>query len=181
LALQATPLILFPRVIISMLSSEMHKYPTRECPAQYRHLYITINASALETYFSRTLGFALLAIAVISVLMTGLIPLSTASEPISLSDADPKAPYAIPTILVTTVFHTVCSIYLYTWYSASGQAGFLLGLLGYAGLATLGLWYMMFGSGPGSISKRTGADKRTAGFPFKNVESDKKKVGKKRI
>lgn len=164
LALQATPLILFPRVIISMLSSEMHKYPT-----------------PLETYFSRTLGFALLAIAVISVLMTGLIPLRTASEPISLSDADPKAPYAIPTILVTTVFHTVCSIYLYTWYSASGQAGFLLGLLGYAGLATLGLWYMMFGSGPGSISKRTGADKRTAGFPFKNVESDKKKVGKKRI
>jgi hypothetical protein len=135
---------------------------------------------ALETYLSRSLGFALLTLAIISLLMTGAIPLSTTSEPISLEDSDPKAPYAFPTLLVTTTFHTACSIYTYIWYSDGGQAGFLLGLLGYASFAGLGLWCMMFGSGPGRISKISGADKRTSGFPFKNVESDKKKVGRRK-
>jgi hypothetical protein len=33
----------------------------------------------------------------------------------------------------------------------------------------------MFGSDKGRISRRTGADKRTSGFPFKNAEADKKR------
>ena len=74
----------------------------------------------------------------------------------------------------------MCAFYLYMQYARYGQAGFLLGLVGYAGVAVLGMWWLMFGTGPGRISKRTGADKRTGGFPFKNVESEKKKVGRKK-
>jgi hypothetical protein len=110
--------------------------------------------------------------------MTGAIPLNTVYEPISLKNSDSEVPYSVPTLLVTSTFHAACSIYLYTWYVSTGQTGFLLGLLGYGSLATVGLWYLMFGNSPGRISKRTGADKRTSGFPFKNVESDKKKIGK---
>lgn len=42
--------------------------------------------------------------------------------------------------------------------------------------AAAGLLLVMFGQGPGRISKRTGADKRTSGFPFKNREAEKKKL-----
>lgn len=39
---------------------------------------------------------------------------------------------------------------------------------------------LVFGTEKGRISKRTGADKRTSGWPFKNEEADRKK-GKKRL
>lgn len=44
-------------------------------------------------------------------------------------------------------------------------------------LACMGLWVSMFGAGKARISKSTGADKRTSGFPFANSESAS---GKKR-
>jgi len=53
------------------------------------------------------------------------------------------------------------------------------GVVGSSVLASMGLWCILFASSEGRISKKTGADKRTSGFPFKNVEADKRKVGKK--
>ena len=47
-------------------------------------------------------------------------------------------------------------------------------------LAGAAMMLLMFGKGSGHVSKRTGADKRTSGFPFKNNEADKRKVGKSR-
>jgi hypothetical protein len=47
-------------------------------------------------------------------------------------------------------------------------------------LAAMGLWCLLFATQDGHISRRTGADKRTSGFPFKNVEADKRK-GRKQI
>lgn len=38
-------------------------------------------------------------------------------------------------------------------------------------LASTALWCVMFASTGGRISRKTGADKRTSGFPFKNSES----------
>lgn len=46
-------------------------------------------------------------------------------------------------------------------------------------LAAGAMLLLMFGKG-GQISKRTGADKRTSGFPFRNAEADKKRIGKSR-
>jgi hypothetical protein len=37
----------------------------------------------------------------------------------------------------------------------------------------------MFGTSAGRMSRRTGADKRTTGFPFKNVSAYDKKKDKK--
>ena len=47
-------------------------------------------------------------------------------------------------------------------------------------MAAMGLWCLMFAEGS-RISKRTGADKRTSGWPFKNAEAERKKVGRKRL
>jgi len=61
------------------------------------------------------------------------------------------------------------------------QSTYALAALIWAAFAAIGLWCILFGTEKGKISKRTGADKRTSGFPFKNAEADKKRAGKKRI
>jgi len=48
-------------------------------------------------------------------------------------------------------------------------------LTGSSALAAFGLWCLMFAGDKGQRSKRTGADKRTSGFPFRNAEADKRK------
>ncbi len=78
-------------------------------------------------------------------------------------------------ILVSTLYHAAASFYSYTQFTESGQTGFLLGCVGSGVFGAFGLWCLMFASGPGHISKRTGADKRTSGFIFKNTEADKRK------
>ncbi len=57
----------------------------------------------------------------------------------------------------------------------TGSIGFLSGVVGYGFLAAMGLWCILFASSSGRISRKTGADKRTSGFPFKNAEAEKKK------
>ncbi|KAF7507098.1 hypothetical protein GJ744_010911 [Endocarpon pusillum] len=115
-------------------------------------------------------------------LLTGSIPLtSMVSEPVSIEELDPKAPYAVPVLRTTMIFHSLAAIYCYTSYVSLGQSGFMLGLAGYGALATMGLWCVMFATSGGHISKRTGADKRMSGFPFKNEKAYNPKVDKKRI
>lgn len=134
----------------------------------------------LETYFCRSLAFSLLLVATIMLFFTGSIPLSSSiTEPISMDDSDPKAPYAVPIVRITTLFHTASLIYCYIRYMNSAQVGFALGAVGYGLLAAMGLWCVLFATSGGKISRRTGADKRTSGFPFKNVEAYNKKRDKK--
>ena len=65
-------------------------------------------------------------------------------------------------------------------YVTSGQTGFALGVAGYGSLGAVGLWCILFASSGGKISRKTGADKRTSGFPFSNVEAEKRKSGRRR-
>ncbi|XHG01306.1 hypothetical protein AWENTII_004693 [Aspergillus wentii] len=164
LSLQSLPLIVSPRMIVSMLLDE------------------TRPPSAMEAYFARCSGFGLLTIAILTAMLTGSIPLSSSvSEPVTSEDSDPKAPYAVPTLIITTIFHAITSFYAYTWYTATDQFAFAAGMVGSGFVAFIGLWCILFASGNGKISKKTGADKRTAGFPFSNSEADKKHPGRKRI
>ena len=166
------------------------------------------SSPVLEDYFCRSLGFALIALGVLTVLLTGSVPLtstfadgefspsplipstsnSTHTNPRNLpaSDAgvttdpsDPKAPYAVPTLTVTTCFHTACAFIGYTQYVRTGQSALVAGVVGYGFFAAMGLWCILFASSSGRISRKTGADKRTSGFPFSNTEADKRKAGKK--
>jgi len=52
---------------------------------------------------------------------------------------------------------------------------FSLGTLGSMFLAAVAFWCIMFASSNGRISRKTGADKRMSGFPFKNSEAGKRK------
>lgn len=66
-------------------------------------------------------------------------------------------------------------LYTYSYSHSLSSSWLTTGSLLHLILASSGLLLIMFGQGPGHISKRTGADKRTSGFPFKNAESDRKK------
>ncbi|KAF7589678.1 hypothetical protein BBP40_003970 [Aspergillus hancockii] len=162
LSLQSISLITSPQIMTSLLLDE------------------TRSASEMEIYYARCLGFSLLTIAGLTVMLTGSIPLnSTVSEPVTTDDNDPKAPYAVPTLIVTSLFQGFSAFYAYTRYLESGQTAFALGMVGYAAVAAIGLWCVLFASSNGKISRKTGADKRTTGFPFKNTEAAKKHAWKR--
>ncbi|CAG8255959.1 unnamed protein product [Penicillium nalgiovense] len=157
LSLQSLPLITGPSMMVTMLLDE------------------TRPVSPMEIYFARCLGFSLLTIAVLTVMLTGSIPLTAdIKESVTTEEDDPKAPYAVPTLMVTSIFHAACAFYAYTWYVTDGQGLFAVGVAGYSSIAAIGLWCMLFASSHGKISRRNGADKRTTGFPFKNSEAAKK-------
>ena len=191
LALQAAPLLLFPSLIITLLSNEVRKPTSKAAPLPKslqhfrRHIRNDPCSSvlALETYFCRSLALSFLALALLTILLTGSIPL-TASIAESAADAtepeDPKAPYAVPTITLSTIFHSVCAVYSYVYYASplTSNTGFLLGVVGYGSLAAIGGWCLLFGSEKGRMKR--GGDKRVSGWPFRNVESERKK-GKKRL
>lgn len=66
MALQAAPLMISPTMIVTMLAPEVRE------------------ASILEEYFSRSLGMALVALGVLTILLTGSVPLTS-----SFSDSKP--------------------------------------------------------------------------------------------
>lgn len=88
-------------------------------------------------------------------------------------------PFTTPTLLVAGLYHTSISFYTYALYAqrSTSQFSYLLAATVSGVLASLGLWSAMFGNG-GHISKRTGADKRTSGWPFKNTVEKKRRKGK---
>jgi len=64
-------------------------------------------------------------------------------------------------------------------YTAGHAFTYSIAVAVHALFAAIGAWVMLFGASNGHISRKTGADKRTSGFPFKNVEADKKRARKK--
>ncbi|RDL42277.1 Uncharacterized protein BP5553_02256 [Venustampulla echinocandica] len=168
LALQAAPLILSPKIVIALLSPEVR------------------DSTPLEEYFSRSLGMALLALGVMVVLLTGSVPLTstfsdTTDAGVTTDKADPKAPYAVPTLTISLIYHSAATLYCYMKYTTVGEMPYMLGAVGSGALASVGLWCLLFASSSGRISRKTGADKRTSGFPFSNKEaaSEKKRQMKK--
>lgn len=155
-------------------------------PKPHSCIYSNVHWVDIEAYLSRAFGLALLAVSILTILLTGSVPLVSpvgdvdATTP-SPEDESARAPYAVPTLLVTTLFQATLAFYNYTWYLANGQKALGLGMLGSAAVASLGVWCLLFATSKGHISKRTGADKRTSGFPFRNTESDKRHPERKRL
>lgn len=84
----------------------------------------------------------------------------------------------MPTLTLTSTLHAACAFYNYTWFAIGGQPAFGAGVFGSAALAFVGLWCILFASSHGRINRDTGADKRMTGFPFNNIEADKKRQRK---
>ena len=78
-------------------------------------------------------------------------------------------------LLVTTLHHAAAAFHCWARYGGTGQAGFALGFAGSALLASAGLWCLLFAGAAPRLSRRSGADKRTSGFPFRNAEADRRR------
>jgi len=159
--LQAVPLLSSPTMMIAILSPEVRE------------------TTVLESYFCRSLGLAVITIGLLAVLLTGSIPLTSTFSETSSGLEDPVAPYALPTLVITSGYHAAVAFFCWTMWNEYGSFPFAIATLGGTGLAAVGVWCVLFASSNGRISRKTGADKRTSGFPFKNVEADKKRAGKK--
>jgi hypothetical protein len=129
----------------------------------------------VETYLSRSLALILLAFAALNLLLTGILPVTDSLEQATKeSDAEglSKDPYALPTVVVSTIYHAASAFYAYTQITYRGMSfAFTAGLTLSAALFCVGMWVILFGSEKGRISKKTGADKRTGNYPFVNEES----------
>ncbi|EAS36258.3 uncharacterized protein CIMG_12770 [Coccidioides immitis RS] len=160
LSLQGLTLVASPKLIIALLLDEPRP------------------PSGLEVYFARSLGLTLITLSVLTVILTGSIPL-TSEYAISPEENDPKAPYAVPTLMITSALHATAASYAYTWVVWGGGVAYMVGMMVSGGLSAIGLWCMLFASTKGRISRRTGADKRMSGFPFDNTQADKKRQKKR--
>ncbi|KAI1430107.1 hypothetical protein F5Y12DRAFT_722021 [Xylaria sp. FL1777] len=158
--LQAVSLIIGPQAIITLLTQD--EYPqARPSPA----------VGDVERYLARSLGLALLALGFVTVVLSGSIPVGSVLD----TPQDAPSPYAAPVLFLTTLYHGGSAFYGWARYTATGQAGFALGFAGNAALAAFGTWCLLFGGEKARISRRTGADKRTSGFPFRNAAADRRK------
>ncbi|KAH8836938.1 hypothetical protein MCOR27_001517 [Pyricularia oryzae] len=154
LGAQAFPMLLTPGFINSMLVEGYEP------------------ASSVEIYTLRHLGLAQLALSLLSLALSGVLPLAPAA-----SADDSISPYADAAVLLTALYHAANAFHSWArWGATGGSAAYGLGFVGSGVLAAFGLWCLMFAGDKGRISKRTGADKRTSGFPFRNVEADKRKA-----
>ncbi|ORY57539.1 uncharacterized protein BCR38DRAFT_449361 [Pseudomassariella vexata] len=156
---QAIPLIIWPQAINGLLTIDgQGMRPPND----------------IENYFARSLGFAQIALGLVTVVLTGSLPLNSLVE----NASDSISPYAAAVLLITMLHHGFTAFYGWTKYNSTDQTGFLLGFIGSVTMAVFGLWCLMFGGDKARISKRTGADKRTSGFPFANAEAGKRKAKK---
>ncbi|KAK3336446.1 hypothetical protein B0T19DRAFT_437208 [Cercophora scortea] len=162
LSIQAVPLIVWPQFIISILTADEH----------YVNVTVPHYISVVLHYFARSLGLSQLAIGMLLVVLSGALPLTSVVD----TPDNSVSPYADAVVLVSIFYHASTAFYGYTRYNSStGELGYLLGSIGSGVLAAFALWISLFASGS-HISRRTGADKRTSGFPFKNRESDKRRA-----
>lgn len=157
----------------------------------------------MESYFARSLGFSQLTIGLMLVVLSGSLPLTSVLDCKSCwfltgpaprlgrivsthaprgegtAPNDAVSPYAAAVILVSMAHHATAAFYTWARFHSSGQTGFMLGCIGNTVFAAYALWVLMFGSEKVQISRRTGANKRTSGWPFKNAEADKRFADKR--
>jgi hypothetical protein len=104
-----------PRMIVALLLDEARSESctiNSKNPPNVNRLANSLKV--IEVYFARCLGMSLLTIAVLTVMLTGSIPLNaTIAEPVSTDESDPKAPYALPTLWSLRCFmlrlHFMCT------------------------------------------------------------------------
>ena len=123
-----------------------------------------------EIHLTRSVGLALLAIALLTLFLSGLIPLVSS---VSTTDKiEVSSPYTGAVIKLTTLYHSAAAFQSYTAYVRYGSTSLCFSSLASCVLSAIGLWCILFGGG-GHVSRRTGRDKRTSGWPFRNKKTAK--------
>lgn len=68
-------------------------------------------------------------------------------------------------------YHFTMAFYTYAMWTQTGISSFGISTVVSGAFAAVALWCLLFASSDGRISRKTGADKRTSGFPFVNTQA----------
>jgi hypothetical protein len=157
------PLLTTPSILLPLLTLDEHR-PTRTLPSAPERPQLTRPTPALELYLSRAYALALLALAAVSLLLSGVLPLSSTTA--SPSDDDPPpSPHRTAAALLTTLHHFAAAFLAYAAWQTSGLTAVALGAVVGGALAAAGTLCLVF-AGEGRTSERTGRDKRASGMLF---------------
>ncbi|KAI1820386.1 hypothetical protein F4861DRAFT_542968 [Xylaria intraflava] len=160
-ALQAISLLLGPQLITALLT-----------PNSYSPQGPSTATREVEDYLAQSLGLAQLALGLVTVVLTGSVPLGSPLD----TKEDVPSPYAPPVLLLTTLHHAASAFHCWARYTSTSRTAYSLGFTGSTALAAFGIWCLLFGGEKARVSRRTGADKRTSGFPFRNAWADRRKA-----
>ena len=198
--LQSLPLLFAPRLIVSLCSTDPSARRTTDLES---YLCRTLGLTLLALAASNLIFTGVIPIGPQAQQSSSSSPTSTPSSSSTRSSKDrlssgsdsgspPRRPGTAATnelgkatATVAVAFQAVTAFYLYTQLMGGWSFAFTAGLVGNAALFCFGTWTLLFGSEVGRVSKTTGADKRTSGFPFGNSEAAREKKrearGKKSI
>ncbi|GAO49032.1 hypothetical protein G7K_3193-t1 [Saitoella complicata NRRL Y-17804] len=124
-ALQSLPLLASPTMIVTLLSPEIRE------------------PSPLEIYLTRGLGLTLLSFSILSLLLTGAIPL-TSSLRATTAEEDPRAPYTVPTLGITMAYHVAAMMLTYAFGAKGHSFTYYIAAIVEGVLAAVGLWLDVF-------------------------------------
>ena len=133
-------------------------------------LHWTLDFLDAEIHLTRSVGLAILAIAFLTLFLSGIIPLGSSDS--ATDKLEVSSPYTGAVINLTMLYHIAAALQSYTAYTRYGSASLCFSTLASCTLSAVGLWCIMF-EGGGHVSRRTGRDKRTSGWPFRNKEATK--------
>ena len=131
--------------------------------------------SPYESFLSRAFGTTLVLAAFLVLVCSGELKRVYRGDSQGDTLPDDRSTTATITLVSTLLYHLAMATLSYTYGSKPAMSSTLMTLGGGAHLVlgVAGLLVVVF-RGEGRTSKRTGADKRTSGFPFKNSEAAKK-------
>ena len=156
------------RYIVSLLSFISHiSHPSPSGTIHNSKQQTNLHPSQqteLETYLSRTLSLTLLPLALLPILLTGLLPLTSMSAESESQHSGQPSPYSPPTTFILTTFEIAGLVYCYVTWQRLDVVCFAFGAVGSGGLAAWGVWCLVFGGGG------EGGEKRVSGWPFRNKE-----------
>ncbi|KAH8083088.1 hypothetical protein HD553DRAFT_313222 [Filobasidium floriforme] len=173
LFLLAIPLLLFPRLLAFLAQS--NNDPSFNLASSHKKGQHYDDLTPLEKLLAQQLGWGCVGVAVVLACIIAspnspappFPPLSsTTSLPPPVPALPPTTALRLSILLTISSLLSLSAFFIYNNQSV-GQAVSVGVGMGNAILGIWGFWVGLFGFG-GKISKKTGADKRTSAFPFKN-------------
>ena len=141
------------------------------CSSFNNDLLTTSGQTDAEVHLTGSTGLALLSLALLTILMSGIVPLG--KPEIAEESRKISSPYVGAFTTIVTIYHAAAAFQSYTAYVRYSSAMQGLGALISGLLCATGLWCIMF-EGGSHVSRRTGRGKRTSGWPFKNSQAGTK-------
>ncbi|CAO1624701.1 unnamed protein product [Parajaminaea phylloscopi] len=194
MTLLSIPLLAFPRILL-LLSTPRGAVGQATGDGEQAASAVSMlgpTLTPIEQFTSFSWGISMITLALITIVQTGAIPLT--SHPLPDAQASGRSsPYRQPTVLLLTIYYLVIAAVAWTSQGTAasvveanvptevgiGAFGKLLAFP-HALLGAWGFWVLLFGARDATVNRKKGGDPNakdaaTSNFPFKNQYADEQK------